>query len=107
MLDQAHADMYSLKQQLRDTQLALVDSQHNLAAAAGKADSLRMQLQNLQLLQQQQGEQQQKQQQQQAENMASTPATCKAQVGCLGLLALPSSSVAVGIPPLSCVEGWT
>jgi hypothetical protein len=80
MLAQAHTDVLSLKQQLRNTQLALADSQHDLAATAGKADSLRMQLTRMELLQQQQQEEQQQRQQQQAENMASTPATCKAQV---------------------------
>lgn len=104
MLDRAHADMFSLRQQLRDTQLALLDSQHDLEAAADSADDLRVQLQNLKLLQQQQGEQQQKQQQQQADNMAGTPSTCKAQVGgCPGVLGLPSSIVTC--MPLSFLKG--
>jgi hypothetical protein len=114
MLDQAHADMYSLKQQLRDTQLVLVDSQHG-------------------------GTWQQQQARQTASGCSSKTWSCCSSskessstgssssirlrtwlaprsrvkhrwVGCLGLLALPSSSVAVavcGIPPLSYVEGWT
>lgn len=85
MLDQARADAVTVKQQLRDTQLMLADSQQALAAAAGVADELRVRVSHLEQQQQQADDaaSAQQQQQQQAEVAASTPATSKAQVGLL------------------------
>lgn len=86
MLDQARADAVAVKQQLRDTQLMLADSQQALAAAAGVADELRVRISHLEQKQQQADDAataQQQHQQQQAEVAVSTPATNKAQVGLL------------------------
>lgn len=93
MVDQARADMLDLRRKLQQTQMALVDRQAALTAAADTEADLRTQLEQLeqQLEQQQQQlqelmQQEHKQQllqelkQQQAEVLVSTPGTCKPQV---------------------------